>query len=123
MENGETRVYDTKEGRIWARKISEQLYVANGVYCAGNKHLDMDDPSVLKEFMDVAARRVFPYPGAGKGYVLTFVRLQADPDHYSAFYYKLDMFGDSVFEEKCRGALDAYRTWAGIPDQSGNGWG
>lgn len=113
MEIGEVKIYEIEDGKIWSKKIADDFYLVNGVYCAVFGHRDMEDVSTLMDFMAAAKSDVFPYSGADEGFVIVFGELLGAPGEYCTFEATIDEFeGVSVID--CKEALYEYRSWAGV---------
>ena len=110
MKIGEVRVIELDGKPVWMKRLAENFYVLNGVYCAGDGTEDMESPDVIGDYLECATDKDIVYPGANDGWVVMFMQL---PDGgYCVGFTHLGMYGHVVSAENCGAALHEYEAWS-----------
>ena len=108
---GELKQYTYDGTDIWIKKITDCLYVINGMYCAACIGLDMDDPENVLMFLWEFDNPLDPYPHDGTNDVVVISRSAVNPNELISYRYHLGQFGrDAVIA--ARAAFAEYRALA-----------
>ena len=110
MDIGELKEYDYDGKHVWMKRIAENLYFVNDMYCYACDSLDMEDLKVVMSFLWEFENPAWPYRGASTGDVYAILEIPAGSGKYLGSLWRIEQFGKDV-AKTAKKTLDEYRKY------------